>query len=123
MPDMADAQEKAIINAAAEALRLEFPAMFKVSTNCRLPHVNIDTLRDTIFKSNVVGRTGMGSAAQLVEWAKAKNAALGRKSDAEWLESYRGRNAETVGKAVEKARGNGFFLGLDPSWIDMVEEE
>lgn len=176
MPDMADAQEKVIINEAAEALRIEYPNMFKVrnpvfslscgecagacnskesdrkkattplfppqphptqspssssssshtqvSANCRLPHVNIDNLRDAIFKANVVGRTGMSSAAQLVEWVKAKNARIAEKSDAEWKESYRGRNADTVAKAVDKARANNFFLGLEPNWLDYeVAEE
>jgi hypothetical protein len=118
MPDMADAQEKAIINEAAEALRIAYPAMFKVSTNCRLPHVNIDNLRDSIFKANVVGRTGMASAAQLVEWVRAKNDLIAQRSDAEWKESYRGRNADTVAKAVDKARANAFFLGLEPNWLD-----
>lgn len=37
LSDMADAGEKAIINEASEALRLAYPAMFKASTNCRLP--------------------------------------------------------------------------------------
>lgn len=81
-------------------------------------HVNIDNLRDAIFKANVVGRTGMGSAAQLVEWVQTKNDLISRKSDAEWRESYRGRSADTVGKAVEKARANGFFLGLEPNWLE-----
>lgn len=123
MPDMADAGEKAIINEAAEALRIAYPAMFKASANCRLPHVNIDNLRDAIFKANVVGRAGMGSAAQLVEWVRAKNNLIAKRSDAEWRESYRGRNADTVGKAVDKARANGFFLGLEPNWLEYEGEE
>lgn len=89
LPDMADAMEKEIINGAAEKLRIDFPAMFKASTNCRLPHVNIDNLRDTLFKSNVVGRTGVSTADQLVEWVLAKNAAIGQRSDATWKDSYR----------------------------------
>lgn len=98
--------------------------MLQVSVNCRLPHVNIDLLRDALFKSNVVGRTGMASADQLVEWVKGKNALIAAKSDAEWKESYRGRNMETIEKALAKARANGgFFLGLEPNWMDYGEEE
>jgi len=41
MPDMADATEKDIITQACEMLRLEYADMFKPSSNCRLPHVNI----------------------------------------------------------------------------------
>ena len=41
MPDMADATEKEIITQACEMLRLEYADMFKPSSNCRLPHVNI----------------------------------------------------------------------------------
>ena len=122
MPDMADATEKEVINAAAEMLRLAYPAMFKVSTNCRLPHVNIDNLRDALFKSNVVGRTGVATADQLVEWIEARNAHLGRRSDDDWLNSYRGRNADTIAKAVGKSRDNGFFLGLEPRWPDLDVE-
>lgn len=85
--------------------------------------MNIDLLRDALFKSNVVGRTGMASADQLVEWVKGKNALVAAKTDAEWKESYRGRNPETVAKAVDKARAHNFFLGLEPNWMDYGGEE
>jgi hypothetical protein len=39
------AGEKEILTQAAELLAIEFPAMFSVSINCRLPHVNVDNLR------------------------------------------------------------------------------
>jgi len=35
-----------------------------------------DVLRDTIFKSNVVERTGAGTAEQLIRWIKSKNDAI-----------------------------------------------
>lgn len=32
-----------------------------------------------------------------------------------------GRNAETIKKAVEKARSTNFFLGMEPNWLDVDE--
>jgi hypothetical protein len=119
MPDMADASEKEIITQTAELLRIEFSEMFKPSVNCRLPHVNVDVLRDGLFKSNVVGRTGTGNAQQLLEWVKAKNDLLAARDDAAWLRAYKGRKPEAVEKAVLKARDNHFFLGMEPNWMDV----
>lgn len=79
----------------------------------------LDVLRDTLFKSNVVGRTGAGTADQLVEWIKAKNGVVAARDDALWQTAYKGRNTETVAKAVGKARKNGFFLGMEPNWMEV----
>ena len=78
-----------------------------------------DVLRDTLFKSNVVGRTGAGTAEQLIEWIKFKNEAVAARDDALWQTAYKGRNAETVAKAVSKARNNKFFLGMEPNWMEV----
>lgn len=65
LPDMVNEAEKEIINQCAEALRIKYPKMFSPSQNCRLPNVNIDNLRDEIFKSNVVGRLNMDKTDQV----------------------------------------------------------
>jgi hypothetical protein len=60
-----------------------------VSVNCRIPHLNIDSLRDELHKGNVVGRLGITTGDQLLEWIKAKNKLLSSKSDADWAKAYR----------------------------------
>ncbi len=100
-------------------LRMEYPDMFKASSNCRLPHVNIDVLRDTLFKSNVVGRTGAATAEQLIGWIKAKNDVVAQRTEDSWKQAYKGRNADTVVKAVDKARTHNFFLGMEPNWMEV----
>lgn len=60
--------EESIITAAAETLRERFPAMFKPSTNCRPPHLNVDVLRNEMHKAGLIQRLGLQSGEQLVSW-------------------------------------------------------
>ena len=53
---------------AAEALRAQFPAMFKPSTSCRAPHLNVDALRNELHKAALLQRRDISSSAELVAW-------------------------------------------------------
>lgn len=64
----AGAEEESIITAAAEQLCERFPAMFKPSTNCRPPHLNVDVLRNEMHKAGLVQRLGMHTGDELVTW-------------------------------------------------------
>ena len=44
------AQTKKIIDGAADKLRRRYSTMFKPSSACRTPHMNIDNLRDELFQ-------------------------------------------------------------------------
>lgn len=49
---------KGIIDGAVDSLVSQFPAFFKSSLNPKLPHVNIDNMRDALFKvSHILYKT------------------------------------------------------------------
>jgi len=109
--------EKQIINGAAEKLRSKFSAMFKPSSACRTPHMNIDNLRDELFQAKVVTRYGFEDDDQLFQWLLDKNNALGKIPKDMWVPRRRTR-AKTLGRALDKAEIQGFYLGLEWDWLD-----
>lgn len=119
LPDVAEEGEKKTINDASEFIRNKYEDMFKASTNCRLPHMNIDNLRDELFKSNIVGRENIENSEQLVEWIMARNNFLAKKKDAYWKKLFKGRNFDTIKKSLMKAKERNFFIGMDRHWIDI----
>lgn len=66
-----------------------FPEMFKVSQNCKVPHLNIDNLRDDLYQYGVVGRHDIKTADQLVDWLTRENEALGQKSEKDWKRLFK----------------------------------
>lgn len=42
--------------------------MFKPSTSCRPPHLNVDVLRNEMHKAGLVQRLGMHTGDELVTW-------------------------------------------------------
>jgi hypothetical protein len=49
---------KGIIDGAVDSLVSQFPAFFKSSLNPKLPHVNIDNMRDALFQvSHILYKT------------------------------------------------------------------
>ena len=119
LPDVAEEGEKKTINDASEIIRNKYSDMFKASTNCRIPHMNIDNLRDELFKSNIVGRENIENSEQLVEWIMARNTYLSKKKDAYWKKVFKGRNFDAINKSLVKARERNFFIGMDRNWIDL----
>ena len=87
--------------------------MFRPSTKCLPPHLNLDNVRDAIFAANVMSRHKMKSTKQLFDWLQQQNALLGKKYKSS-------ANVETesrsFAKAVEKAIKHEFYLGLESSW-------
>jgi hypothetical protein len=45
--------------------------------------------RDELFKANVVGRLGISTTDQLLEWVRGKNAVLEEKGDEHWMTEFR----------------------------------
>ena len=70
-----------------------------------------------------MGRLGLENRDQLVEWIKSQNDKIAKRSDDVLLSAYRGRNAETINKAIEKARSTNFYLGMEPNWLDIDDSE
>jgi hypothetical protein len=101
------------INEGASRLEIAFPAMFSASQRCRAPHLNIDNLRDALFASDVVKRHGLKSPKALEAWMLQQNDSMKQAYTSETS-----AKAATVSKSsLDKAVKNGFFLGLDSSWL------
>jgi hypothetical protein len=124
MPGVASSHDRKVIDDAVETLQAKFPHMFSSSQKCRVPNVNIDNLRNALFGANVLKRIGIKDTERktsnhLFEWLILVNARLGEK-----YESYFEKNGKPMfvsQKAWNKARRNGFYLGLESSWLYQKE--
>jgi len=108
MPGIAKLSDRRIIDGAASTLLMTYPTMFKPSQKCRVPHLNVDNLRDAIFAAGVLKRHGMKSQKALVKWMMDSNEKM--------EEKYR-RGGGEGGTAWDKARKHEFYLGLDMAWL------
>mmetsp|Transcript_27577 Transcript_27577/g.35826 ORF Transcript_27577/g.35826 Transcript_27577/m.35826 type:complete len:325 (+) Transcript_27577:1-975(+) len=114
LPEEADKIEKQIVGEAVEKLKLAYPEMFKVSSRCLPPHVNIDNLRDDLYQARIINRQNVTSSDQLLEWIVQMNTQLSQRNKLSWLNLKKGSRWK---KAVEKAISHNFFLGLDKGWL------
>lgn len=111
MPDMT----RQHLDQATEILAAKYGTMFSDSMQCRVPHVNIDTLRDDIFQSGIITQHSLNSTEALVEWLEQANGDLAAAdANTRWKEQLR---KPAFGKAFSKATKHGFFLGLDKCWL------
>lgn len=108
---------KCIIDGAMNRMLSRYPAFFKSSLNPKLPHINIDNLRDDLYQHHVVERQGLKTARELEEWLQQVNEILSQKHDKDWKLTLKGRNPLVVEKALDKARKGSFFLGMDHTWL------
>ena len=120
--------ERQILNEAAEKLKETFPDMFRASQRCRIPHVNIDNLRDMVFQARVVSRNEFTSSDELFQWFLSRNEMTSELTeDREWLNRGRrlARRGGSTGimfeKALTKSKTKKFYLGLTNEWIDFDE--
>lgn len=111
MPGIAKAGDRKIITNAAAKLHEQYPDMFKPSQKCRVPHLNVDNLRDALFAAEVLKRHKLKSAAALTRWMQAQNEVLAAKYEEPDV-------ADKVNAtALKKAKKFDFFLGLESSWL------
>jgi hypothetical protein len=111
MPGVAKAGDRNIITSAAAKVAERYPEMFKPSQQCRVPHLNIDNLRDALFASEVLKRHDIKSSSALVNWITAQNDLLAAKfQDPEVV-------SKVNAKALEKAKKYDFYLGMESSWL------
>tara|TARA_Y200000002_G_scaffold299163_1_gene254021 strand:- start:244 stop:666 length:423 start_codon:yes stop_codon:yes gene_type:complete len=117
--------ERQILNEAAEKLKETFPDMFRASQRCRIPHVNIDNLRDMVFQARVVKRNKFTSSDELFQWFLRRNEMTSDLTeDREWLNRSRrlARRGGSTGimfeKALTKSKTKKFYLGLTNEWVD-----
>jgi hypothetical protein len=125
IPGLVDAQQHAALAFAVESLRAKFKPMFKPTKACRAPHLNVDLLRQELYDANVLvrhcdiealGKGDKQAGDALLRWLLAANDTLASRSDDEWRESHKGSKAAFT-KALQKARENGLYLGLEKSWL------
>lgn len=99
-----------IITDAVEELSMKYEIMFKPTSRCRPPHLNVDVLRDDLFRADFIHRYDITSKEELLLKLDEINKLLGDKYDKELGEK------ET--QALVKAKANSFYLGLaDKRWM------
>ena len=109
LPDAIAPARKKFIDQTVETLARRWPQMFKPSSRCRPPHIHKDTLRNKLFIHAATER--IESAAELTEMILELNSRLGLLPKKHW--------PPRVHKAIDKAKANHYFLGLDEfNWLD-----
>ena len=111
LPGVAKAKDRKIINEVAERLKEKYPQMFSESQRCRIPHLNVDNLRDALFASKIIEKHSLKTSKALEDWILERNGMLESEFQKE-------ENQKLVtANALKKANKFGFFLGLDSSWL------
>jgi hypothetical protein len=113
LPGVVKAEDLEIINAAVASISDQYPDMFKPSSSCRRPHLNIDNVRNELFLNKVIERHEIKTAKQMEEWMLARNQALAKKYQTE--DEAKARISD---RALTKAQTHDFYLGLDTTWYD-----
>ena len=113
-----------VINEVADELKEMYPAMFKPTSRCRAPHLHLDTLRDNLYTSGVAeavaGKSRKHGAAKLMAHLQRVNDKMAARSEQEWRAALSGGKTSVpaaMERALEKAKAEGLFLGLDKSWL------
>lgn len=108
--------KKEIIDGAVNQLVAQYPDMFKPSSRCRKPHLNIDNLRDELYQSNILETIGLTTDEELYQWMEARNTELQNLDMQQW---YSGAKTitNTMEKAYSKSLHHKFFLGMGYGWL------
>ena len=111
--DEASKAERKVIADGVSILKYLYPDMFITSKQCRPPNTNANTLRNIIVGSNLLKRhQELTTGKKLADWLVMQNAAMG-----ELYETDSDRQELIEPEAWTKASKNGFYLGLDNSWL------
>jgi hypothetical protein len=99
-------------------MKKEFPDMFKPTSRCKIPHLNIDVLRDDLFSSNFVFNYQIMSEAELEKKLLQINEQLQEKyqkimNEEKDMEAY----SKAFENAFEKSKKFQFYLGMEKQWI------
>mmetsp|Transcript_47522 Transcript_47522/g.74240 ORF Transcript_47522/g.74240 Transcript_47522/m.74240 type:complete len:92 (+) Transcript_47522:519-794(+) len=88
--------------------------MFKESQNCRVPHMNVDRLRDELHQAGVIGQHGFKSDQELFAWLLEANEKWREGGEELWMGD---KPSAARMKAATKAADHGFFLGMGWGWL------
>lgn len=105
---------KVLVDEAAESLKKKYKEMFKPTSGCRQPHVNIDVLRDGLFSVNAVQEGRFQTSQQLLQQLQKINLQLSVlcHDNTKSRMLYPGEV-----KALEKAKKYNFYLGMKKDWL------
>jgi hypothetical protein len=104
--------EKEILDEACSHLKSNYKKMFKPTSNCRAPHIHIDSLRDHLFQFGVVRAHKFESSDDLYTFLINANNSLSTIKLERWM-AMKGRKTEkTILKSLEKSKKNKFWLGM-----------
>lgn len=103
----------AILTEAIETLAKLKPDMFKPSSRCKPPHLNIDVLRDDLFQSDFLQRHSLLTCSDLL----TKLHELNQKQKGSIPQTHAGEVSKSMQSATQKAFEHDFFLGLDKAWM------
>eukprot|EP00514_Thraustochytrium_sp_LLF1b_P002085 CAMPEP_0184516576 /NCGR_PEP_ID=MMETSP0198_2-20121128/5105_1 /TAXON_ID=1112570 /ORGANISM="Thraustochytrium sp., Strain LLF1b" /LENGTH=357 /DNA_ID=CAMNT_0026906911 /DNA_START=89 /DNA_END=1163 /DNA_ORIENTATION=+ len=127
LPGAAEEHITAAIDNVSKILSEEYSAMFRPSLRCRAPHMNVDILRQELFESEKALSVIRAAPKQdeetatetLLEWVRAQNARLARRSMEEWQASsmLRVKSQKHLQSGLGKSTTHDFFLGMDLSWL------
>jgi len=110
MPDAGASPEMhRILRSATENLRVKYKMMFSDSSRCMKPNLHIDTLRDDIFKAEILSKNNLNNEDELLEWLEEQNTFMGNRLKRGLVDAPE--------RAKTKAKKEGFFLGLDDAWM------
>jgi len=117
LPDQANEDIKKALEYAASELEKRYPAMFKLTSRCRIPHVYSDALRDDLFQSGLLDRLQIKTGEECLEFLLNVNQKMSEYSDSKWAELIPNSSPDALATALAKARANKFFLGMDKAWM------
>ena len=112
MPGVAKSKDRKIITEAVDQLYDLYPNMFSPSQRCRIPNVNVDNMRNNLFGANVMTTHKLTTSKKLLGWMLEQNELLAKK-----YEGDEEIQSAVSPKAWKKANTNGFYLGLESSWL------
>jgi hypothetical protein len=108
-----------ILTNTLEQLKAKYSDMFKPTSRCKVPHVNIDVLRDELFTSNFISNYQIQNENMLLEKLMLINDQLAEKYQAiqQDEEQYALIFTKSFENAFTKAKNFHFFLGMEKQWI------
>jgi len=115
MPDQMDGYERDAMEEAVARLVEENLQFFKLSPNCKYPHLHVDTFRDNLHQSDIMKRHKLDTGDKMYTFMISANAKLAQRTEDEWIALI--GDSISHRKAVKKAKEFRFFLGLDSSWM------
>jgi len=120
MPDEGASDDlRTLLVEVTDILQSKYPDMFKTSSRCRPPHVNVDNLRDELFQNDYCKKHSLKDGKKLLTSLEQVNESLSKLTDEQWLglEDVSGYRYNANETALKKARTYHFYLGLDRSWV------